>query len=96
LSQLVVLTDPITLIVLTGPFGNKYTFRNCSLAKSQVVDICDILDIVSKMRNGKAKLDFCGTCEDDLCNGASHHPFTIISVFVVPCFAITISRWVGV
>jgi hypothetical protein len=96
LSQFVVVTDSITLIVLSDQSGNKHTFRSCSLAKSQVVDPCAVMETVSKITDGKGKLDFCETCEDDLCNGASHHPFTIISVFVVPCFAIIISRWVGV
>jgi hypothetical protein len=31
-----------------------------------------------------------------LCNGANMHSFTIISVLVVPSFAIIISHWVGV
>jgi len=96
LSQFVVVTDPITLIVLSDPSGSKHTWRGCSAAKSESVDPCALVDSVSKWANGKGKVDFCGTCEADLCNGASHHSFAIMSVFVVPCFAIIISRWIGV
>lgn len=82
--------------VISDQSGNKHTFRSCSLAKSEAVDPCAMTDSLSKGINGKVKVDFCGTCETDMCNGASHYSFTIISVFVVPCFAIIISRWVGV
>lgn len=88
--------DSFTLIVLSDQSGNKHTFRTCSPAKSEAVDPCAMLDSVSKWAGGNGKVDFCETCEADLCNGASHHSFTIISVFVVPCFAIIISRWIGV
>jgi len=96
LSQFVVVTDPIILIVLSDQSGNKQTFRGCSPAKSEAIDPCALVENVSKWTSEKGKADFCGTCETDLCNGASHHSFTIISVFVVPCFAIIISRWIGV
>ncbi|GFG40584.1 hypothetical protein Cfor_04506, partial [Coptotermes formosanus] len=81
-------------IDLSDQSGNKHTFRTCSVAKSEAVDPCAMSDSVSKWTNGKGKVDFCETCETDLCNGASQHPFTIISVFAVPCFAIFISRWI--
>ena len=94
--QFVVVTDPITLIVLSDQSGNKQTYRGCSIAKSEVFDPCAMSDSLTKLTNGKEKVDYCGTCEADLCNGASHQSFTMISVFVVPCFAIIISRWIGV
>jgi hypothetical protein len=96
LSQFVVVTDLVTLIVLSDQSGNKHILRQCSVAKSEAVDPCAMVDSVSKQTNGMGKVDFCGTCEEDLCNAANHHSFTIISVFVVPCFAIIISRWIGV
>jgi hypothetical protein len=40
--------------------------------------------------------EYCGTCDTDLCNGASQHSVTAIFAFVVPCFAVIISRWFGV
>jgi hypothetical protein len=96
LSQFVVVTDAIILIVLSDQSGNKHTIRACTAAKSEAVDPCALVDSASKWTNGKGKVEFCGTCEADLCNGATHHSFTIMSVFVVPCFAIIISRWIGV
>jgi len=83
-------------IDMSDQSGNKHTIRACTVAKSDYVDPCAMVDSVSKRTNGQGKVDFCGTCEADLCNGASHHSFTIMSVFVVPCFAIIISRWIGV
>jgi hypothetical protein len=53
-------------------------------------------DYVSKMTSGQGKVDFCETCENDLCNASIRHSFTVISVLVVPFFAIIISRWIAV
>jgi hypothetical protein len=89
-------TDPIALIVLSDPSGNRHTFRSCTAAKSEAVDPCALLDSVPKWADRKRKVDNCETCETDLCNGASLHSFTIISVSVVPCFAVIISHWIGV
>jgi hypothetical protein len=76
--------------------GNKHTFRSCSIAKSESVDPCAMTDYVSKITKGQGKVDFCETCETDLCNGSIRHSFSIMSVLVVPCFAIIISSWIGV
>lgn len=81
---------------VTDQSGNKHTLRSCSIAKSEIGDLCAMSDSVSKWPSGKGKVDFCATCETDLCNAASHQSFTIISVFAVPCFAIIISHWIGV
>jgi len=62
LSQFVVVTDPITLIVLSDQSGNKQTVRGCSIAKSEAVDPCAMSDSFTKWTNGKGKVDFCETC----------------------------------
>jgi hypothetical protein len=94
--SLVFTIDSFTLIILSDQSGNKHTLRSCSIAKSEIGDLCAMSDSVSKWPSGKGKVDFCATCETDLCNAASHQSFTIISVFAVPCFAIIISHWIGV
>jgi hypothetical protein len=67
----------------------------CSIAKSESVDPCPLTDSASK-KNGQGKVDFCETCETDLCNGSNHHSITIISALVMPCIAVIISHWIGV
>lgn len=83
-------------ILLSDQTGTKHTFRSCSIAKSESVDPCAMADDVSKITKGQGKVDFCETCEKDLCNHSVRHSFTLTSVIVVPCFAIIISSWIGV
>ncbi|KDR18173.1 uncharacterized protein LOC110831103 [Zootermopsis nevadensis] len=83
-------------IDMSDQTGTKHTFRSCSIAKSESVDPCAMADDVSKITKGQGKVDFCETCEKDLCNHSVRHSFTLTSVIVVPCFAIIISSWIGV
>ena len=82
MSQFVVVTDPIALIVLSDQSGNKQTYRGCSIAKSEVFDPCAMSDSVTKLTNGKGRVDYCETCEADLCNGASHQSFTQPNILI--------------
>jgi hypothetical protein len=84
-----------TVIVLSDQSGNKHTVRGCSPVKTEAFDPCAVLESGLKWAGGTGKLEYCGTCDTDLCNGASQHSVTTISAFVVPCFAIIISRWFG-
>lgn len=83
-------------ILFSDHSGNKVTFRSCSVARSESVDPCAMTDSMSNLLKGQGKVEFCETCENDLCNGSSRHSVTIMSALLVPCFAIIISRWVGV
>ncbi|XP_023708368.1 uncharacterized protein LOC111864953 [Cryptotermes secundus] len=83
-------------LALSDHSGNRVTFRSCSVARSESVDPCAMTDSMSNLLKGQGKVEFCETCETDLCNGSSHHSVTIMSALLVPCFAIFISRWVGV
>ena len=51
---------------------------------------------IEKITGGQGKVEYCGTCEEDYCNGSSRQSFTVLLLMLVPCFTAAVSRWVSI
>ncbi|XP_069699744.1 UPAR/Ly6 domain-containing protein CG9338-like [Periplaneta americana] len=73
---------------IQGSSDDTLIMRSCTLAKTDSLDPCANTDLFKKLTNGDGEVKFCGTCEDDGCNGSSHLSLTAMLTLLVPCLLI--------
>ncbi|XP_069699747.1 UPAR/Ly6 domain-containing protein CG9338-like [Periplaneta americana] len=71
--------------------GKRGTVRSCMFAKTDTMDPCNMVDVTTKMFGVKFTMDFCGVCNEDLCNGSNMPFFSTTLLFLTVSSALFIS-----
>ncbi|KAJ9587916.1 hypothetical protein L9F63_018653, partial [Diploptera punctata] len=71
----------------------KLIMRGCTILSTVAGDPCSVG--IEKLTAGEGKVEYCGTCNEDYCNGSSRQTFTMF-LLMVPCFTAIVSHWISI
>ncbi|PSN48245.1 hypothetical protein C0J52_03034, partial [Blattella germanica] len=71
-------------IIFSDNSGRKLTMRGCTFSEKHLGDPCVMNTGIDKVIGEDTKVDFCGICENDLCNGSRSQFLSELGTILIP------------